>query len=208
MKPCQITITKTLIGIILPSTSVIGTLQSIYPEVQVRSISNCKLPMTEFEDSMIRDIHWFITVLCGRNYACKRFRFRYCIFESMRLVLLCVAAASWLDNEKFKYAYAIKGPQKHLCSQGRVWAMAKGPSLVLTWNHDVAGARPWCRWAASLLPSRSRKLAIMKQWFELAVELQSSQFSSQWWQQLVKYKLPWMYHLANKIIIGIHQGSD
>ena len=49
--------------------------------------------------------------------------------------------------------------------------------------------KPRCRWAASLLPSHSLKLAIMKQWFELTVECQASQFSWHWWQQLVENKL-------------------
>ena len=61
--------------------------------------------------------------------------------------------------------------------------------LMLTWNQDAAGTRPWCRWAASLLPSRFRKLAIMKQWFELTIECSASEFSWHWWQRLTEYKL-------------------
>ena len=42
---------------ILPETEVRGSLQYIYPEPKARGISNCKLPMTEVEGSLIRDIH-------------------------------------------------------------------------------------------------------------------------------------------------------
>ena len=44
----------------------------------------------------------------------------------------------------------------------------KTESLSLR-NLDAAGTQPWCQRAASLLPSCSWKLAVMKQWFELAV---------------------------------------
>ena len=42
---------------ILPKTKVRGSLQYIYPNPKARGISNCKLPITEIEGSMIRDIH-------------------------------------------------------------------------------------------------------------------------------------------------------
>ena len=60
----------------------------------------------------------------------------------------------------------------------------------------------------SLLPGRSWKLAIMKQWFELSVERPASQFSWLWWQRLVEYKLvlalSLINRLASEIIVGIH----
>ena len=42
---------------VLPETEVGGSLQQIYPKPKARGISNCKLPMTEVEGSMIRDVH-------------------------------------------------------------------------------------------------------------------------------------------------------
>ena len=51
----------------------------------------------------------------------------------------------------------------------------------------------------------------MKQWFELAVERPASQFSWQWWQQLIEYKLvlalSLINRLASEIIVAIRQGS-
>ena len=47
----------------------------------------------------------------------------------------------------------------------------------------------------------------MKQWFDLAVEHPASQFSWQWWQQLVEYTLVLALSLVNclvsEIILGI-----
>ena len=54
--------------------------------------------------------------------------------------------------------------------------MTKGLSPASTWNQDAAGIQPRYRSAASLLSSRSQKLATMKQWFKLAVECPASQY--------------------------------
>ena len=51
----------------------------------------------------------------------------------------------------------------------------------------------------------------MKQWFELSVERPASQFSWQWWQRLVEYKLvlalSLINRLASEIIVDIRWGS-
>ena len=83
-------------------------------------------------------------------------------------------------------------PQKHpqiSLQSRRSQTHDKGLSLTSTWNQDAAGAQPWCQWAASLLLDQSQKLAIMKQWFELAVECLAFQFHWQWRQCLVECKL-------------------
>ena len=59
----------------------------------------------------------------------------------------------------------------------------------LSCRQDGTGTQPWCWWQLSLLPSCSRKPAIIKQWFELAVVRSAFQFGWQWWQQLIEYKL-------------------
>ena len=70
-------------------------------------ISNCKLPMTEVEDSMIHDIrtppyHGSYNRYCSAwaDYV-SGFHFLYCIFETLWLVLLCVAAAFRLEKDEF-----------------------------------------------------------------------------------------------------------
>ena len=67
--------------------------------------------------------------------------------------------------------------------------------MLLVLGHDANGH-------LSLLPSRSRKLPILKQCFQLSLGCPASQFCWQWWQQLVKYKLvlalSWISRLANR----------
>ena len=126
--------------------------------------------------------------MCGRIR--KRFHFYCCIFEFwINEDTSCHYALPLLfDWKRFEYAYATKSSPKHLGSQGRVGTMTKSLLLTLTWNQDATSARPWRRGQPSLLPSHSRKLAIIKKWFKLAVGRPASQFRWQC-QPFVEYKL-------------------
>ena len=137
---------------------------------------NCQCPRSR--------VVWFSIV--RQCIMCVREHLQYCIlkFDLTRLVS-CIDAAFQLEKDDFEYTWSSKALPKHPCSQGRVGFMTKGLSLASTWNQDAAGTQPW----ASLLPSYSLKMTIVKPWFELVVEHSASQFCWQWWQQLVEYQL-------------------
>ena len=138
---------------------------------------------------MIGCIHSYgsYTIVHGREDYISGFR--YCILNIWINSAYSVVVCCCCFLTEVEYTLATKAYLKYRCSQGRVGPMATGLLLVLTCNQDAVGARPSHYSAASLLPSCSRKLAIMKQWFEPAVERPSYQFCWQWQQWLVEYKL-------------------
>ena len=75
--------------------------------------------------------------------------------------------------------YVLATPKPQIKSLTTVWTLSQ-ESLAL-WS--LSYAWPWYEWAASLLPSCSWKLVIIKQWFELAVEHPLSHFCWQWHTQ-------------------------
>ena len=128
------------------------------PQAEVRGISNGKLPM-----SKVKSIVWFsIVCQCIMYVSGSVSSIAFLKFELTRLVS-CIDAAFRLEKNDFEYTWSSKALPKHPCSQGRVGFMTKGLSLASTWNQDAAGTRPW----ASLLPSYSLKMTIVKPWFEL-----------------------------------------
>ena len=143
---------------------------------------------------------------------CKRFRFQYCIFEFWinegMVVSLCVVIAFWLQRDEFEYAYIIR-PLKYPRNISAVKAESESWwRAFCSRRQDATGTRPWCWWQPSLLPSHAWKPAIIKQWFELAVVRSAFQFSWQWWQQLIEYKLVLALSCWSRVLYYLWSNPD